>query len=387
VRFVIATRRLAAPGGSGTFVLTLAESLAQLGHEVVLFAIELGLVAAEAGRRVLTVISDLRQLPGEIDVTIALDRALAIDMALFYPKAVRLYAMHNALEEWLPPPEPGIVAATLAPSSRFETLARGSVGAGEVIRIRQPIDIVRFSPRAYAKKVPTDVLFVGNYADVEGQRISLLQQAWGDFGLKWHRLGHPSPTMNVAEVIARADIVVGYGRSILEAMACGRPAFVHEHSGSDGWVTAKSYAALEADGFAGTTLRVHPDIVMLRADFAAYDPDLGRVGQDLVRMHHDSRMIAADLVCRITALVAPPVAHDTIALFGLKRLVESHMRAEAKAEQYRIEAKATIAITAGQNNAALLELAAIRNSTSWLVTKPLRAISKLVHLLCALAKR
>jgi hypothetical protein len=38
-----------------------------------------------------------------------------------------------------------------------------------------------------------------------------------------------------------ADIVVGYGRSILEAIACG-VAYVHEHSGSDGWVTAENYA-------------------------------------------------------------------------------------------------------------------------------------------------
>ena len=108
-----------------TFVLTLAEALAQLGHDVVLFALEHGLVADEAVHRALTVLSPLDRLPHAIDVTIALDRALAIDMAIRYPHATRLYAMHNALEEWLPPPEPGIVAGTLAPNTRFETLARG----------------------------------------------------------------------------------------------------------------------------------------------------------------------------------------------------------------------------------------------------------------------
>ena len=53
----------------------------------------------------------------------------------------------------MPPPEPGVVAATLVPNARFETLARGCVGAGEVIRIRQPIDLVRFSPRDWANSV------------------------------------------------------------------------------------------------------------------------------------------------------------------------------------------------------------------------------------------
>jgi hypothetical protein len=49
--------------------------------------------------------SDLRQLPREIDATtIALDRAHAVDMALHYPQAVQLYAMQNTLEQDLPPP-------------------------------------------------------------------------------------------------------------------------------------------------------------------------------------------------------------------------------------------------------------------------------------------
>jgi hypothetical protein len=82
---------------------------------------------------------------------------------------------------------------------------------------------------------------VGNYLHASGQRVDQLQEAWSQPGLEWVRLGHPEPTTEVAEVMAEADIVVGYGRTILEAMACGRPAYVHDHSGSDGWVTAETY--------------------------------------------------------------------------------------------------------------------------------------------------
>jgi len=203
---------------------------------------------------------------------------------------------------------------------------------------------VRYSPRSFAKTVPTDILYVGNYSHVEGQRLTQLQEAWGDFGLKWHRLGYPTPTLGVAEAIAQVDIVVGYGRSILEAMSCGRPAYVHEHSGSDGWVTAASYTKLEADGFSGSALRTHPDMATLRADLASYSPDYGRIGQDLVRMHHDAKMVAADLVQRIAALASPSVEFDASALYGLRRLVESHARAEERAEKYRTEAKAAVAL-------------------------------------------
>ena len=41
--------------------------------------------------------------------------------------------------------------------------------------------------------------------------------------------------------MADADIVVGYGRSVLEAMAMGRAAYVWDHAGGDGWVTPETY--------------------------------------------------------------------------------------------------------------------------------------------------
>jgi hypothetical protein len=338
MRFVIAQRRLAMPGGSESFVLTIAEHLARLGHGVVVYALELGLAATLARERGIVVISG-SDLPEGADATIALDRTMAIDLAGRYPEATRLYVMHNADEPWLPPPEPGIVAATLAPSDRLALLARGCAGAGEVVRIRQPIDLRRFSPRSWARERPARILLIGNYLQASGQRVDQLQAAWTQPGLEWHRLGFPEPTTAVAEEMAKADIVVGYGRSILEAMACGRPAFVHDHAGSDGWVTAESYERLEADGFAGTGVRPTPDLDRLRADLLRYDPFLGRVGQDLARTHHDARAIAGTIVALVERLGRPLHQHDPQALHSLRNLAESQLRAELAADGYRLEAK------------------------------------------------
>jgi hypothetical protein len=102
MRFVIAQRRLATPGGSESFVLTIAEHLTRLGHGVVVHALELGLAATLARERGIVVISD-SDLPEGADATIALDRVMAIDLARRYPDATRLYVMHNADEPWLPP--------------------------------------------------------------------------------------------------------------------------------------------------------------------------------------------------------------------------------------------------------------------------------------------
>jgi hypothetical protein len=56
-----------------------------------------------------------------------------------------------------------------------------------------------------------------------------------------------------------ADIVVGVGRSAIEAMSCGRAVWVYRGSAGDGWVTPETCAAIEADGFRGRATATLPD--------------------------------------------------------------------------------------------------------------------------------
>ena len=51
--------------------------------------------------------------------------------------------------------------------------------------------------------------------------------------------------------LENADIVVGKSRAALDAMACGRAVYLYDMFGGDGWVTPDTYAAMEADQFAG----------------------------------------------------------------------------------------------------------------------------------------
>ncbi|WP_209990209.1 hypothetical protein, partial [Azospirillum picis] len=208
----------------------------------------------------------------------------------------------------------------LAPNDRLALLARSCAGAGEVIRIRQPIDLYRFLPRGWAHSRPAHVLLLGNYARLSYVGSDHLRAAWSGHELEWHRCGHLEPMMAVASEIAKADIVVGYGRSILEAMACARPAYVHEHSGSDGWVTADTYSRLEADGFAGTAIRLSPSADELRKDFERYTPALGGVGHDLIHAHHDARLVTAALMRTIAGFDPPSHSYDREALSSIKNL-------------------------------------------------------------------
>lgn len=339
MKIILATPELAGPGGAQSYAITVGEHLARLGHEVTLYARELGHGAERAGELGLAVAGAAGDLPDDADATLTgVSRALALELAARYPAARRAFVVHGD-DQQLPPPVPGAVAATVALNDRTAALAAASVGAGEVVRLRQPVDLRVFSPRGEPRERPARVLLLGNYHARPGERATALAAAWGADDLEWRRAGWPDVDLDPATAIADADIVVGIGRCVLEAMACGRPAYVHDHAGSAGWLTPATYPQLEASGFALAATRPTPDAKQLRADLDAYDPALGRAGQDLARRHHDARAHVAALVALFDRLAPEPVADDPAATRALLVLAEAQLRAETYAERYRIEAK------------------------------------------------
>jgi hypothetical protein len=267
------------------------------------------------------------------------DRSLTLELAARYPRAARIFVVHGSEEIHLPPPVPDAVAATIVLNDLHAARAASCAGAGEVVRLRQPVDLRRFSPCGRPHDRPTRVLLLGNYHQSTAGRANGLREAWIDAELDWREVGGATQTLDVPREIAQADIVVGYGRSMLEAMACGRLAYVHDHSGSEGWITPESYERMEAGGFAVAAVRPPPDAKQLRSDIEAYRSEWGRAGHDLARAHHDARDHAAEVVTLIERLgpgrgSAPPSMSRAVEL-----LAESQLRAELMVEHYRIESK------------------------------------------------
>jgi hypothetical protein len=340
VELVIATHKLADPGGSETYTLTVAEHLARLGHSVTLYARTLGPMAQLARERALRVTATPQELPPHADGAItSIHRGLALELAARYPDATRLFVVHSSQDFHLPPPVPGAVAATIVLNDLTAARAGACTCTGEVVRLRQPVDLRRFSPRSAPRERPTRILLLGNYHSGPAERAGTLREAWDDADLGWQEVGGQAQILDVTPAIAVADVVVGYGRSVLEAMACGRPAYIHDQAGSEGWVTPQSYARMEAGGFAVVAARLPPDAQELRADLAAYRPQWGLAGRDLARIHHDAGDHAAALVALLERLGPGRQCAEPSALRALAQLAESQLRAELTAEHYRVESK------------------------------------------------
>ncbi len=340
MKLVVATYRLGQPGGSETYALTLAEHLARLGHSVTLYARELGIATELARQRALRVTSIAEELPSEVDGVIAgVDRGLGLQLAGRYPQAARVWVVHSSEDVHLPPPVPGAFAATVVLNDLHRARAAAAACAGEIVRLRQPVDLRRFSMRGAPRKRPASVLLLGNYHSGADGRAGMLQEAWSDAELQWSEAGGATATLDVPAAIAQTDVVVGYGRSVLEAMACGRPAYLHDQAGSEGWVTPQSYACMEAGGFAVAGTRLPPDGRQLRADLDAYEAEWGLAGRDLARTYHDARDHAAAIVSLLERLAPGAPCGEPSTLRALEQLAESQLRAELLAEHFRIEAK------------------------------------------------
>ena len=92
-------------------------------------------------------------------------------------------------------------------------------------------------------------------------------------------------------------------------MSCGRPAYVYDAFGGDGWVTADTYDAIEADALAG---QAFPDVIdgdRLRKDLEAYDPVMGHVNRTLILKHHQARTHVHELVELFEEIAPRAAAH------------------------------------------------------------------------------
>lgn len=323
-------------GGSETYAVTVAEKLEQLGHPVELFAGE----ASDKGRE-LAASRGLKLTTGETSTLVDrddFDAVIAQDAASAYALAARgevpqIFVIHGLSFFEHPPQAMRPASPVVVMNDRIGKHAASLAAKPEVVRLRQPIDLQRFKPRGPSRPRARRVLVFSNY--LEDNRIAMLEQACGDLGLELMRMGiQANASVTPQDVIAQADIVVGYGRSVLEGMVMGKAAYVWDRAGGDGWVTPETYPALEADGFSGAATGTLIDTERLREDFAAYRPELGTLGYDIVRDRHSAARHTEELVAlleRVEAPAADPI-HET-----LGTLVRAQVRAGDDANQFEYQ--------------------------------------------------
>ena len=313
-------------GGGESYLLTVAEQLQSLGHEVTVHVME----GAPGRENRIRLVRGERGLPERCDAILAQDAVVSLNHARRYPDTPQVFVCHSdRFDSELPPRLPGIAHTAVVLNDRVEQRIRALAGERDVVRLTQPVDVARFAPRRVIREKARRVLVLSAYIEPDRQR--LIDSVCADLGLECERIGFAGDVTAHPEIaMAHADIVVGKARAILEAMASGRAAYVWDLHGGDGWVTPESYARLEADNFGGRATADVIDADRLRADLAAYRPEMGLANHDLAMRHHHAGRHAERLV-ELLARRRPSGGAAGAPLREVERLTRAYRFADTRA--------------------------------------------------------
>ncbi len=329
MRILLSFESFAGFGGTESYNLTVATELDRLGHEVRIYSPNLGAMAEHARTQGINVVGR-RELPRSWDVLFCSDAATCHELAERCHEAVRIFVAHSADYALQAPPQLGDrCQAVVVLNDRVRRAVEARAWHAPIVRLRQPVDLLRFDGIKSGRATARTALVLSNY--LAGSRAELIESACRANGLdvRWIGSSNPSPSPELA--IAGSRLVIGLGRSVLEAMAAGRAAYVYGVIGGDGWVTPQSYEAMEADGFAGTSASsVMIDGARLADDLRSWRESMGQVNRDLAAAHHTAREHAVELVKLARDLGDPPPVEPS---FGeeLARLVRLQWQSESRA--------------------------------------------------------
>jgi len=387
MRLVLGTNHLGL-GGSESYLLTVAEQLDRLGHEAIVYTPESGKGEAVAAERGIAVARG-DGLPAVCDAVVAQDAGTSLQLSARYPAAPQVFIAHSeSIDLQSPPQLPGVVGTVVALNDRVAARMRSFAVTPPVVRLRQPIDTERFVPGEALPPVASRALMLSNNP-VE-DRWRALESACAEAGMTLARTGGAfDQETDVLSSLATADVVIGYGRAVLEAMSCGRAAYVYDWNGGEGWVTEASYPAIEADGIAGRSASRILGSAQLAGDLRRYDPAMGPVNRDLVIAHHRANVHAQELVELIQGLDPAP-DRPRAPLEEMARLVRMEWRARVDATSLRRDNEELRRAAAETMEAADDRLlahgraveeqvrATYERSLSWRLTAPLRWLSRLL---------
>ena len=257
-----------------SYLVTVTEHLQRLGHEVRVFSAE-PLPSPEE----LRVVGVERDLPLAPDVIYSQDAEAALLLADLYPLTPQLFAAHgDRTDVWLPPQLAGVVARVVVFDDRTGERVRAAALPQELVRVRRPVDLeLHMSRGPLPDRLSRARVHLDGFSDY---RRGVVQRVLAEERI---------------ELDDDAELVLGRGQAVVEALAEGRAAYVYGDDGGDGWVTPERYEALEADGFSGRLEPTATTFERLRDDLEGYDPALGPAGRELAQAH-DARAHAQQLV-------------------------------------------------------------------------------------------
>ncbi len=256
------------PGGSEQWTYTVAGELMRRGHSVEIMARVPGLFAERFQCPVVTAATDRYDLA-------LVNHNSCLDEAAAHSDRV-IMTCHGVIPD-LEQPAAG-AQRYVAVSDEVRDHMR-SAGFDATV-IRNPIDCELFSPKRPIRPTLRRVLSLCQGEEATAAAEAACKSLDVEFlAIRGARV------YGIAELLQEVDLVVGLGRTAMEAMACGRNVLVmdsREYSTPlmDGIVDSDRIAVFMRSNFSGRAMRIVPTPEGVREELLRYSPELGAVGRE-----------------------------------------------------------------------------------------------------------
>jgi len=266
--------------GVPTFTLTMYKELIKRGHEVIVYSPLGGRLETE-----MKVIKHPDRIPAP-DVIISQHTPCAISLRQAFPKIPMIFYSHGLLPEIEQPPKIPVDFYLAINEEVEKNLKAKGIPAKKISIVRDFIDTKRFISIKPIHKKLVQVLFISNYK--KWKNFYRVSKACKKLGVNLTCFGSPyGRNYKIEDAINEADLIISWGRGILEAMSCERAALSFDRFEGDGYITPTTYLEARRDNFSGRVFNYNFNDDSLAAEMLKYNPDCGKVNRNLILKYHE----------------------------------------------------------------------------------------------------
>lgn len=268
--------------GLPTFTLTMYNEFVRRGHNVIVYSPLGGRLESK-----MNVIKDIDKLPVP-DVIIAQHNTCAIELRKKFPNIHMVFYSHGLLPEIEQPPKVPMDYYFVINEEVRKNLINKKIPKGKIEIVRDFIDIEKFKPEKPINEQLEKVLFISNYRKSKNFRAvdgacKLLRVDLKCCGATYGRC------FDIEEEINKVDLVISWGRGILEAMSCGRAVLSFDKEEGDGYITPETYFTAREDNFSGRIYKHNFNEKSLAKEMLKYNSACAGINRELVLFYHNAQ--------------------------------------------------------------------------------------------------
>ena len=266
--------------GVPTFTKTFFDEVKKRGDEIVVYSPLGGRLSSQ-----METVESLKDLKFVPDIIVSQHTPCSYDLKDKFPNVRHIFYSHGLLPEIEQPPKFEADYYFAINKEVQENLIKSGVNKSKIAIVRDFIDTEKFKKTKETNQKLTNVLFISNYKKWKNYKI--VSQACQILGVNLKCSGAPyGRSNNIEQTINDSDLVISWGRGILEALSCERNAISFDKTVGDGFIDNQSYFESRENNFSGRVFNISFTPLTLSQEMQKYDKNIGAKNRDLILKYH-----------------------------------------------------------------------------------------------------